>query len=64
MSSKLTDEQFDNLNKKAYLEVLGCENSDPLFKDNETYMNCYHYWRNLAGESHFDLHFNDNDFLE
>jgi hypothetical protein len=55
--------EFDDLNTKAYLNVLDCEEPDPLFIDNKTYMESYRFWRNHAGESHFDPHFDsDIDF--
>lgn len=55
--------EFDDLNTKAYLNVLDCEEPDPLFIDNKTYMESYKFWRNHAGESHFDPHFDsDIDF--
>lgn len=57
MSEKISDTKFDRLNHKAYLDVLDVNDPDPLLKYNETYMECYKAWRNLAGERHFDPHF-------
>lgn len=53
----ISDEEFDRLNHKAYMDVLDAENPDPSLKDNQTYTECYASWKNLVGEEHFDPHY-------
>ena len=49
----------DQLNSQAYMDVLDALSpSDP---DNPVYMECYRFWRGIAGESHFDRYYCDSD---
>ena len=41
----LTDEEKDDLNHEAYMDVLDCR--EPQMPENEYYMQCYRNWRPL-----------------
>ena len=52
-----TPQEVEKLNHMAYEHVMTVE--EPAYPENTVYMEKYNFWRGVAGENHFDPHFEE-----
>ena len=52
-------QERERLNHQAYEDCVDAK--EPSMRDNETYMECYRFWRSVAGERHFDPYYDPHD---